>query len=138
MAKKVIDSSALLAFLEDGPGAEEIQRLFERAEKSRAGQQLLMSAVSWGELYEAVLQSAGKDVAESVAVQVGQLPIDIVGVGDDPTAMKLAARYRADGALDVADSYAAALAKTKRADLFTARKSLQALQGELKIKALSD
>ena len=45
----VLDASAVLDVMEDGPGAERVQQLFEDAARNRAP--VLMSVMNWGEVH---------------------------------------------------------------------------------------
>ncbi len=49
MATKVLDSWALIAFFEDEPAAEAVEKILEQATAEK--HKLLMSVVNWGEVY---------------------------------------------------------------------------------------
>src|SRR5438132_710170 len=49
MATKVLDSWALIAFFEDEPAAEEVEKLLHQAADEK--HKLLLCVVNWGEIY---------------------------------------------------------------------------------------
>lgn len=136
MAGKIIDSWALLAFLKDAPGAEEIEKLFVSAEKNRNRQNILMSAISWGEVYGSILNDTSKEDAERFARDFKELPIQIVETLNILDVMKQAAIYRVNHKLSYAASHEAAVAKIANAELLTGNKDFMPLENEIKIKWL--
>src|SRR6266566_5642229 len=135
MATKVLDSWALIAFFEDEPAAEEVEKLLQQAadEKHR----LLLSVVNWGEIYYNTMREVSQEAAEQKAQEIVSLPIEIVGVGDDLTLARQAAIFKATHNLAYADCFAAALAKARKADLVTGDPEFKALEKEIKINRLN-
>jgi ribonuclease VapC len=134
MATKVLDSWALIAFFEDEPAAEQVEKLL--AEAAAEKHKLLLSVVNWGEIYYNTMREVSQGAAEQVARQIATLPIDIVGVSDDLALAKQAAIYKATHKIAYADCFAAALAKLKNAELLTGDPELKALEKEIKINWL--
>jgi ribonuclease VapC len=134
MATKVLDSWALIAFLEDEPAAEAVEKLLAQAaaEKHR----LLLSVVNWGEIYYNTMREVSQEAAEQQARAIATLPIDIVGVGYDLALARQAAIYKASFRMSYADCLAAALAKLKNAELLTGDPEFKALEKEIKINWL--
>ena len=83
MATKVLDSWALIAFFEDEPAAEEVEKLLHQAADEK--HKLLLCVVNWGEIYYNTMREVSQEAAEQKAQEIASLPIDIVGVGDDLT-----------------------------------------------------
>ncbi len=110
----VLDTSALVTLFENRPGAEKVGRLVQAAAES---EELMMSAVNWGELYYTVWLGRGQKIAEETLGRVERLRVKVVDV-DKPTA-KLAGRLKAEHKLPYADSFAAALAQRGGATLVT-------------------
>ena len=131
MATKVLDSWALIAFLEDEPAAEEVEKLFQRAADER--HKLLLSAVNWGEVYYNTMREVSQEAAEQKAQEIASLPIEVVGVGEDLALVRQAAIFKATHKLSYADCFAAALAKLRNAELVTGDPEFQAVEKELKI-----
>jgi ribonuclease VapC len=134
MATKVLDSWALIAFLEDEPAAEQVEKLLAQAAAEK--HKLLLSVVNWGEIYYNTMREVSQEAAEQQARAIAALPIDIVGVGDDLTLARQAAIYKATHRMAYADCFAAALAKMKSAELLTGDPEFKPLEREIKINWL--
>jgi len=111
----VLDASAVMAFFEDRPGAETVEKLLAKAAERQ--QFLLMSVINWGEVYYSVWRTRGEDAANEKLRELAQLPIEVVDV-DMPTT-KLAASLKAQHNLPYVDCFAAALAHHHKAILVT-------------------
>ena len=131
MATKVLDSWALLAFYKDEECASEVENLIQQA--AEKGKPLLLSVVNWAEIHYSLERAGGKAVAERVADQIAELPIQIVGVGDDLKTARMAATFKAAHKMSLADAFAAAIAKEKKAELVTGDPEFRALEGQIKI-----
>ena len=134
MATKVLDSWALIAFLEDEPAADQIEKLLAQAAAEK--HKLLLSVVNWGEIYYNTMREVSQEAAEQKARDIAALPIDIVGVGDDLALARQAAIFKATHKMAYADCFAAALAKEKKADLVTGDPEFKPLEKEIKINWL--
>ena len=135
MATKVLDSWALIAFFEDEPAAEQVEKLLAQAGADR--HQLLLSVVNWGEIYYNTMREVSPEAAEQHARAIAALPIDIVGVGDDLALARQAAIYKATHQMAYADCFAAALAREKKAELVTGDPEFKAVEKEIKIHWLA-
>ncbi len=129
MKTYVLDSSALVTFFEDRPGAEKVEGLLTNA--SEAGQPLLMSVVNWGEVYYSIWRSRGEEAANRKLQEISQLPIAVIDV--DMPAAKLAARFKAECKLPYADCFAAALAQTRKSAVVTADQDFKLVEKFLSI-----
>jgi ribonuclease VapC len=134
MATKVLDSWALLAFFEDEPAADAVEKLLQQATDEK--HKLLMSVVNWGEVYYNTMREVSQEAAEQKAHEIAALPIDIIGVGDDLALAKQAAIFKAEHKMSYADCFAAALARQKKAELVTGDPEFKALEKEIKINWL--
>jgi predicted nucleic acid-binding protein len=134
MATKVLDSWALIAFFEDEPAAEQVEKLLAQAAAER--HKLLLSVVNWGEIYYNTMREVSQAAAEQKARDIAALPIEIVGVGDDLALARQAAIYKATHKLAYADCFAAALAKLKNAELLTGDLEFRALAKEIRVNWL--
>lgn len=135
MATKVLDSWALIAFFEDEPAAEEVEKLLAQAGADK--HKLLLSVVNWGEIYYNTMREVSREAAEQHARAIAALPIDIVGVGDDLALARQAAIYKATHKMAYADAFAAALAKKHKAELVTGDPEFKAVEKEIKINWLA-
>jgi len=131
MAVKVLDSWAIMAFFEDAPAAEAVERLLQQAVEGR--HRLLLSAVSWGEIYYATMRAVSQEAAEQKAQEIASLPIEIVGVGEDLALTRQAAVFKATKRMSYADCFAAALAKEKKAELVTGDPEFREVEKDIKI-----
>jgi predicted nucleic acid-binding protein len=95
-----------------------------------------MSVINWAEIYTAFVRAESLAVAEMRAKEMGTLPIEIVGVGEDLALARQAAIYKARGGISYGDAYAAALAKEKRAELVTGDLEFRRLEREIRIQWL--
>ena len=134
MANRVLDSWALLAFFEDEPAAEAVEELLDQA--SREKHRLFMTSVNWAEVYSSTMREVSQEAAEQHAQIIANLPIDIVGVGDDLRLARQAAVFKATHRISLADAFAAALAKEKKAELVTGDREFKALESEIKVRWL--
>ena len=121
MATKVLDSWALIAFFEDEPAAETVEKILEQAAADR--HKLLISVVNWGEVYYNVMRKVSQEAAEQKIKEIAAMPVEIVGVDADLT--KQAAIYKATKKMSYADCFGAALAKIKNAEFVTGDPGIQ-------------
>jgi len=135
MATKILDSWALIAFLEDEPAADEVEKLLQQAADER--HKLLLSVVNWGEVYYNTMREVSQEAAEQKVQEIASLPIDLVGVGDDLALVRQTAIFKATHKMAYADCFAAALAKLKNADLVTGDPEFKAVEKEIKIAWLT-
>ncbi len=132
MPSKVLDSWALIAFFEDEPAADAVEELIHRAAQQK--HRLYLSVINWAEVYYTMERAGGRVVAEQTAAQIATLPIEIVGVADDLKIARQAAIYKASHKMSLADAFAAALAKEKKAELVTGDPEFKAQAKEIKIQ----
>lgn len=128
----VLDSFALIGYLEDEPFAEEMEALLRDAK--RGGTRLYVHAIHLGEVYYITHREKGKDVADLAYTRIKAFPIHVVDRISEAlllTASSLKARFP----VSYADAYAAALAKINRVPLLTGDPEFKPLQehGELDV-----
>ena len=129
MKALVFDASALLALLFGEPGAETVEALMHRA--SEKDQPMLMSAVNWAEVCYRVERKRG--TAALAQAKEFATNASVVVVPADRELSEIAATYRAADTLALADAFAAALAKSRKADLITADREFKSVENEIKI-----
>jgi len=130
MATKVLDSYAVLAFLEDEPGADLVRELILKAEENDL--KLLISVVNLGEVWYTLARTNSAEKADQVIREIEGLAIEIVDVEWPLT--RQAAAFKAKGKIAYADCFAAALAKSRKAELITGDKEFEILDGEIKVE----
>ena len=129
MKRIVLDSSALMTFFENRPGAEKVEELLQLAIDGK--RELYMSVVNWGEVYHSVWRAKGPGVALKVLADIAQLPIELVDA--DYALAKLAAEFRAQHKLPYVDGFAAALAAQRKAALLTSDSDFSHVEKKLDI-----
>ena len=132
MATKVLDSWALIAFFEDEPAAEAVEKILEQAAAEK--HKLLISVVNWGEVYYNTMREVSEEAAEQKLKEIAAMPIEIVGA--DLPLTKQAAIYKATKKMSYADCFGAALAKIKNAEFVTGDPEFKAIEKEIKINWL--
>jgi predicted nucleic acid-binding protein len=125
----VLDSYAVLAFLFKEEGHDKIFALFEKA--IDADKKLLIAAPNWAEVRYMVERKVGATKWKEVRTKLLGLPIDIVDADQDLA--ELAGEIKATHKMSLADCFAAALAKQKKAEIYTGDPEFSAVESELKI-----
>jgi predicted nucleic acid-binding protein len=132
VSTKVLDSWALIAFFEDEPAAEQVERLLIKAESGV--HELLLCVVNWGEIYYSTMREVSREAAEKKVKEIAGLRIQLVGVdGQNLELARQAAIYKATRRISCADAFAGALAKIRHAELVTGDHEFKLLEGEIKI-----
>ena len=132
MPGKVLDSFALIAYFRDEPGAKTMEDLLVSAGKK--DNPLLMTDVNYAEVkYSVVKKDGAKAWAEAAKVLQG-LPIDFHST--TRALADTAADFKARFKMSLADAFAAALAKERKAELVTGDPEFKPLDSEIKIQWL--
>ena len=111
----VLDSYALLVYLEAAPGSDRVRGLLEAAKDSRC--RLYMCVINLGEVLYIVEQERGLPRAQHTLARIDELPIEMVN--PDRTLTLAAAHLKARCPIAYADCFAAALSRVKEALLVT-------------------
>ena len=128
----VLDSYALLAYLEGEAGGARVGQLLEAASQGRC--RLLMSVVNLGEVAYIVERERGLPRAQEALARIDELPVEVVVA--DRTLVLEAAHLKAHHPLAYADCLAAALARLHGAALVTGDAEFRHLEGEVPIEWL--
>ena len=131
MAVKVLDSWALMAFLQDEPAAGEVEKLLLKAAEDK--HKLLLCVVNWGEIYYSIARAEGEAVARQKAADLATLAIELVPVSDDLELVREAAKLKASKKMAYADCFAAALAKLRNVEVVTGDPEFKEFEGEVKV-----
>jgi predicted nucleic acid-binding protein len=132
MKTTVLDASALLAMFFGQPGMEQMRELFHKA--SDADRPVFISAVNWAEVIYKMERKHGEAGLETARRFERTTPLEVVSVDRDlaESAALLKNAYK----LGLADAFAGALAKSKKAELVTADTEFKPLEKEIKINWL--
>ena len=129
MPAKVLDSFALIAYFRDEPGAEMMETLLVSA--GRKDHPVLMTDVNYAEVKYSILKKDGADAWAQAAKILTGLPIDFHST--TRALADTATDFRARFKMSLADAFAAALAKEKKAELVTGDVEFKPLEREIKI-----
>jgi predicted nucleic acid-binding protein len=129
MPGKVLDSFALIAYFRDEPGAETVETLLVTAGKKDSP--VHMTDVNYAEVKYSIVKKDGTAAWEEAAKILQGLPIDFHST--TRAMADIAADFKARFKLSLADAFAAALAKERKADLVTADREFRAIEKEIKV-----
>ncbi len=129
MPARVLDSFALIAYFRDEPGAEMMESLLVSA--SRKDHPVLMTDVNYAEVKYSISKKDGADAWAEAAKILPGLPIDFHST--TRALADTAADFKARFKMSLADAFAAALAKEKKAELVTGDMEFKPLEKEIKI-----
>jgi uncharacterized protein len=125
----VFDSYAVLALFFDEPGADQVEETLHEA--AIADKPVLITAVNWAEVLYRMKRKRGDEGVEAAKRFEATMPLDVVPV-DRPMA-EIAAEFKATHKMSLADGFAAALAKQKKAELVTGDKEFKQVEREIKV-----
>jgi len=111
----VLDSYALLAYLECEAGSDRVSELLEAAREGKC--QLYMCVINLGEVLYIVERERGLPRAQETLARIDELPIEIVNA--DRNLTLAAAHLKTQCPIAYADCFAAALSQLKEAPLVT-------------------
>ncbi|MEW6567592.1 MAG: type II toxin-antitoxin system VapC family toxin [Chloroflexota bacterium] len=126
---RVLDAYALLAFLTDEPGGDEVARLLRRAVETRT--RLAMTTVNLGEVWYAIARTRSDEIADSLIQDIQGMAVEVVNV--DWLLARQAAELKAAGGVAYADCFAAALARMRGASVITGDPEFKRLEPVVKV-----
>jgi ribonuclease VapC len=129
MVTKILDAFALIAFLQDEPGAQIVEDLILQAQAGKIN--LAVCVVNLGEVWYSIFRTTSFETAEHYVQQIQGMPVEIVDA--DWSLTRQAAIYKAKGNISYADCFAAALAKLSKGAVVTGDKEFEALENEVEI-----
>jgi predicted nucleic acid-binding protein len=133
-AAQVLDSHALLAYFRQEQGGERVKELLHKA--ATADRPLHMTEVNYAEVNFMIRKKDGDAAWDEAGRIIETLPLEF-----HPATRSLAdqaALYKAAHKLSLADAFAAALAKEKKAELVTGDPEFKPLEKEIKIHWLKE
>ena len=132
MKTTVLDASAMLAMFFGEPGMEKMRDLFHKA--SEADRPVFISAVNWAEVLYKMERKHGKAGYDTARQFERNTHLETVPV--DRELAEMAALLKNEHGMGLADAFAAALAKLKKAELVTADTEFKSVEKEIKINWL--
>lgn len=124
----LLDTSAIMTFLEDEDGAQRVETLLRREE-------ILLPFLVLLETYYITLQEQTEDVADKRYALLKQLPGSILWNMDEPTLLT-AGRLKAIHRISLADALIAAMAVRHQAILVHKDPEMAYLTGSVQLEAL--
>ena len=129
MRATVFDSSAVLALLLEQPGADLVEGLMAKA--AEADRPILVSAVNWAEVLSVIERKHGAAGVEHARRFEATMPLEVAP--SDQEQAELAALLKNSAGLGLADAFAAALAKSLKADLVTGDREFKAVEKDITV-----
>ena len=129
----VLDSYALLALLNNEPGAARVEDLLRQAEVDEV--ELSLSVINLGELAYIVERRWGPEKLRAILAYIEATKIQLVPA-DQPRVLA-AAHIKAQKSLSYADTFAAALAQELKAVLLTGDPEFEAVSSQSAIEWLA-
>jgi predicted nucleic acid-binding protein len=126
----VLDSWAVIAYLEDEPAGQQIADQIASAHEE--GIPVYMTVVNAGEVWYIIAREISEQEANNSIKTLHDLRIQFEDADWELT--QEAARFKSKHKMSYADCYAAALAKTKKADLLTGDKEFKAVEDQIKVQ----
>jgi len=129
----VLDSWAVMAYLEDESSAQKVADLIGDAHEH--GIPLLMSVVNAGEVWYILAREVSEAEADKALHDLRQLGIEFQDV--DMKLARLAGGFKAKHRMSYADCFAAALAREHKAELVTGDKEFKQVEGDVHVRWLT-
>ena len=125
----VLDSWAVMAYLEDEPSGERIADIL--ADAHEGGIPLLMSVINVGEVWYIVAREVSQADAERCLREIKELGIEIIDA--DWGITQIAASFKSRCKMSYADCFAAALAKDRKAHVVTGDSEFKQVEPEVQV-----
>ena len=125
----VLDTWAMLAYLQAEPAAQEVRQALRRARRGELS--ILFSILNFGECLYVIERRQGLQRALSDANIIDELALEVVPA--DRPLVFAAAHLKARYPISYADAFAAALAKQNHARLMTGDPEFKAVEPEISI-----
>lgn len=130
----VLDSYALLAYLQDEPAGTRIEKLLDNAKKEKC--RLFLSLINLGEILYIVERRGGIAKAQDALALIRQLPVEIPLV--DEQTVFTAAHIKANHAISYADAFVVATALQESAVVVTADPEFQSVEAIVQVEWLQN
>lgn len=128
----VLDSFALLAYLQDEPVGARIESLLDNAEKEKC--RLLLPLINLGEILYIIERRGGVAKTQDTLALIRQLPVEIPTV--DEQLVFGAAHIKATYAISYADAFVVATAMQEHATVVTADPEFQSVETIVQVEWL--
>jgi predicted nucleic acid-binding protein len=130
----VLDSYALLAYLQDEPVGSRVEKLLDNAKKGKC--RLFLSLINLGEILYIIERRGGIAKAQDALALIRQLPLEIPLV--DEQTVFTAAHIKANHTISYADAFAVATAVQENATVVTADPEFQSVETIVQVEWLQN
>lgn len=130
MKAAVLDSYAVISFLEQEKGFEAVAELFE--ECVQEDKVVFLCVVNWGEVIYHAMREGGEETAQLAEEAMRALPIQLVDADRELTLH--AARLKSSHRMSYADCFAAAVALSKKCELLTGDPEFKQVEKQVRIR----
>ena len=128
----VLDSYAVLSYLQDEPAGSRIEKLLDNTAKGKC--RLILTLINLGEILYIVERRGGIAKAQDALALIRQLPVAILPV--DEQAVFTAAHVKANHAISYADAFVVATAIQENATVVTADPEFQSVETVVQVEWL--
>lgn len=125
----VLDSWAVMAYLEDEPAGEQVADIVADAHDNNTP--LIMTVVNAGEVWYIVARRISVSEADKAIKLLTEIGVEFIEA--DWPLTKIAAGFKVKGNISYADCFAAALAKQQKAHLVTGDSEFNQLETDIAI-----
>lgn len=129
MKRYVLDSYALIAYLEGEESGKKVMSILEDAVTGKA--EIYLSIINWGEIYYIAMREGGQEKAELYRSLISKYPVTLIEADKEHTLS--AAKLKANHKISYADAFAASLSQLKNAALVTGDREFKSLSSQIKI-----
>ena len=128
----VLDSYAVLSYLQDEPAGSRIEKLLDNTAKGKC--RLILTLINLGEILYIVERRGGIAKAQDALALIRQLPVEIPPV--DEQTVFTAAHVKANHAISYADAFVVATAIQENATVVTADPEFQSVETVVQVEWL--
>jgi len=126
----VLDSYALIAYLDKEHGYGDVAKIFE--ECVARDREVFVCIINWGEVIYHAIRSGGEKTARLAEDAMRALPLELVDVNKELALQ--AAHLKASNRMSYADCFATALAMRKKCELVTGDKEFKQVEKNVKVR----
>jgi ribonuclease VapC len=128
----VLDSSAVLAYLGDEPADKTVTDLSSNSHEYDV--HLMMSVVNVGEVWYITAREISESEADAAVESLRKMGIEFVEAGC--SLARMAGAFKAKHRMSYADCFAAALAKSRKAELITGDREFRLVESDVRVRWL--
>lgn len=122
----VLDSYALLAYLQAEPGGRKVRDILKDASRGNAA--AFLSAISLGETYYIIARKRGEEAAQGIVEDIFGLPVDVVDAATER--VLAAAGIKARHPVSYADAFVVAASEEFSATIVTGDPEFKAVESK--------